>query len=120
MRYIGFSTGAVAFGDFRHALELVSPLKVNAVELSALRFNELEPLVDALDDLDLNQFSYVSFHAPSKFASTDESQIVKCLKRVADRRWPIVVHPDSLIDDAKWKPLEKFLCFENMDCTGSA
>jgi hypothetical protein len=58
MRIIGFSTGALARGDYRHALEMLSDKPVTAVELSALRQDELRPLVEDLDNLDLRRFRY--------------------------------------------------------------
>lgn len=42
----------------------------DAVEVSALRFEELEPLVGDLDCLPLKGYRYVSFHAPSAFNHT--------------------------------------------------
>jgi hypothetical protein len=65
MKCIGFSTGALARGDFRRALQMLSGKNVNAVELSALRQDELAPLVQQLGQLDLSRFQYISFHAPS-------------------------------------------------------
>ena len=53
MRPIGFSTGALAKGDFRRGLEILRRHKIEIVELSALRQPELEPLMSSLDDLDL-------------------------------------------------------------------
>ena len=53
MRPIGFSTGALALGDFRSALAMLVPHSVKAVELSALRDKELMPLMAALPSLDL-------------------------------------------------------------------
>src|SRR5580692_10690094 len=55
MKYIGFSTGALARGDFRRALQMLSGKKANAVELSALRQHELAPLVQQLEQLDLSR-----------------------------------------------------------------
>jgi hypothetical protein len=112
---IGFSTGAVAFGDFRLGLERLSPYKLYGVELSALRENELEPLIDALDELDLAPYKYISFHAPSRFDANAESRIVRLLRLVADHRWPIVCHPEAIIDANRWAELGSSLCFENMD-----
>jgi hypothetical protein len=43
-----------------------------AVELSALRQEELIPLVDELEHLDLSTFDYVSFHAPSSMERSFE------------------------------------------------
>ena len=54
----GFSTGAVAFGDFRLALDRLRPLALDAIELSALRKDELQPLIDALPNLNLDAYSY--------------------------------------------------------------
>ena len=76
MRPVGFSTGAVAKGDFRRALSLLREHDVDAVELSALRINELEPLVAAIPDLDLGPFSFVSVHAPSRFDRESELWVV--------------------------------------------
>jgi hypothetical protein len=59
MRCIGFSTGALARNDFRKALQMLAGKKVSAVELSALRQDELVPLVEQLDSLDLSPFKYV-------------------------------------------------------------
>jgi hypothetical protein len=53
MRTAGFSTGALARGDYRHALEMLSDKPVTAVELPALRQDELRPLVEDLDNLNL-------------------------------------------------------------------
>ena len=48
MRPIGFSTGALAYGDFRRGLDIVRENQLPVVELSALREPELEPLVASL------------------------------------------------------------------------
>lgn len=115
MTTIGFSTGAIALGDFRKAVGLLAELDVSAVELSALRVAELAPLIVALDDLDLCQFTYVSFHAPSRFSAAEEPLVIDQLAAVAARGWPIILHPDSLNRPKSWLPLEPHLCFENMD-----
>jgi len=115
MKCVGFSTGALAKGDFRLALHMLAHKNVCAVELSALRQDELLPLVDQLDDLDLSAFEYVSFHAPSSIASSFEEQALKALEQVAHRSWPIVVHPDAMHTPQKWVRLGDRLCIENMD-----
>jgi len=112
---IGFSTGAVAFGDFRLGLERLAPHQLYAIELSALRGHELAPLIDALHELNLGQYRYVSFHAPSRFDASDERRIVTLLQRIAELGWPIVCHPDAMHETALWTPLAPSLCFENMD-----
>ena len=65
MRPIGFSTGALAFGDFHAALNDLRDIKTAAVELSSLRDHEVAPLMQALPQLDLARYSYVSVHVPS-------------------------------------------------------
>lgn len=115
MRPIGFSTGAIAKGDFRSALTCLRMYGITIVELSALRFNELEPLVQALDNLDLTRFKFVSFHAPSRFSPNDEDFVVDRLKSVVARGIPVVVHPDVISKPAKWENISAGLLIENMD-----
>ena len=63
MRLIGFSTGALGRSDFRRALRMLAEKRVLAVQLSALRQDELIPLIEQLDDLDLREFKYKAFRA---------------------------------------------------------
>jgi hypothetical protein len=93
-RSIGFSTGALAGGDFQSALAWMGPTMADAVEVSALRFEELEPLVRDLDRLPVKRYHYVSFHVPSFFHREQEETIVGLLRPVFDRGCNIVVHPD--------------------------
>ncbi len=115
MRPIGFSTGALAYGDFRRGLAILEGGHTKSVELSALRENELVPLIAALDSLDLSRFSYISVHAPSKYEPAHERQITELLKRVANRGWPIVLHPDTVHDFSAWAVFRDLLFIENMD-----
>ena len=115
MREIGFSTGALARGDFRRALEMLAGKNVSAVELSALRQHELAPLVEELDRLDLSQFEYISFHAPSSMERAFEPIALGLLEQVGRRGWPIVVHPDAVYSLQDWARLGDRLCIENMD-----
>ena len=112
---IGFSTGSLASGDVLKGLRMAADSKSNAIELSALREEELAPLIRLLDDLELAQFTYVSFHAPSRLIHMTEQQVVGLLQTVANRDWPIVVHPDVIQDFSLWQTLGKHLCLENMD-----
>jgi hypothetical protein len=73
MRPIGFSTGALAYADFQRGLAMMRCKKLQALELSALRQDELVPLLDALVALDLSEFEYVSIHAPSQFVPDCET-----------------------------------------------
>lgn len=116
MRSIGFSTGALALGDFRCALTMLrSKPEVDAVELSALREQELIPLIEALPSLDLRHFRHVSFHAPSAMSGDFEAVATKRLEEVASRKWLIVVHPDVITKPDLWKCFGEQLCVENMD-----
>jgi hypothetical protein len=115
MRPIGFSTGALSYSDFRKALAILRCTGIEVVELSALRDVELAPLLAAIDSLDLSQFKYISVHAPSRFHPEDESGIVAALRRLAERGWPVIVHPDAIHEHARWRSLRGALCLENMD-----
>lgn len=114
---IGFSTGSIALDDVRHGLRLATHRDAKAVELSALREDELDPLLDSLDRLedDLKSFDYISFHAPSKRVRFSESELVDKLRKVADRGWAIIVHPDVINDFSLWRTLGRAVCIENMD-----
>jgi hypothetical protein len=98
MAYIGFSTGALMLGNFQEALRLLVGTSVTAVELSALRLPELPALINALPLLNLEQFDYVSVHAPS-----------------TPDRWPIILHPDTIHDPRKWEAFGSQLALENLD-----
>ncbi len=115
MRSIGFSTGALALGDFRRGLELLAGRGVRAVELSALRENELPGLMEALDKLDLSRFDHISVHAPSKLRSLKEAEAARLLMPCIERRWPVILHPDAIGDHAHWAPFGDLACIENMD-----
>ncbi len=115
MLRIGFSTGALALGDFRRALAMLATCDVSAVELSALRLNEMDSLLDAIPDLQLSRYKYISFHAPTNFLPTDEAELILKLQTIHDFGWPIIVHPDCIFDRDKWRPLSNLICFENMD-----
>jgi sugar phosphate isomerase/epimerase len=115
MRPIGFSTGALAKGDFSRAIRLLKHYRtLKAIELSALRDHELAPLVEAVPKLDLKSFDYVSFHAPSKLGDMDEVTAADLLLRLPEA-WAIVVHPDILRTTKVWTRFGGRLCVENMD-----
>jgi hypothetical protein len=114
MTKIGFSTGALALGDFKVGLNLVRGKEINAVELSALRVRELPELMEALPNLQLKQFSYVAIHAPSLFSAEEEDAIVAHLKQVPNE-YPIIVHPDTIHEYEKWGGFRDQLLIENMD-----
>lgn len=120
MRPIGFSTGAIAKGDFRGALDAMAPLHLPVVELSALRLHELPDLVEASGELNLTGYRHVSVHAPSNFLIKDEERVVSLLRGLADRGWLIVVHPDVIFTDALWIEFGNKLLIENNDRRKSA
>jgi hypothetical protein len=115
MRPIGFSTGALALGDFRKALKLMAGTNSTTVELSALRDHELRPLMSALRMLDLSAFAYVSIHVPSKFKSLPEAEVAAGLLPCIDLNIPLVIHPDAIRQPSCWAPFGRLLCIENMD-----
>lgn len=114
MRLIGFSTGALAYGDFEEGLCLLGKTKANAVELSALRQNELEPLVRRLDKLELQQFEHVSVHVPSSITPEFEKTMLGMIGSLPVG-WLLVTHPDVITMWDEWAALGARLCIENMD-----
>ena len=112
---IGFSTGALERGDFRRAVHWLQHKKIKSIELSALRLEELEPLVNSLASLPIQEFRYVSFHAPSSFPKESERHVVQMLKQIAKHDWNIIVHPDVIRRPALWKQFGRRLLIENMD-----
>lgn len=112
---IGFSTGALERGDYKAALSWLRKNKIDSVEISALRFSELEPLIHDLDELPVEDFKYVSFHAPSSFEAEQEDEVVALLDPVFKRGWNIVVHPDVIRKPALWQHFGGQLLIENMD-----
>lgn len=115
MHVYGFSTGALALGDFESGLDMLAGTSATAVELSALRDHELPGLVDRITNLELSGFEYVSIHAPSAFTQLSESACATLLSRCTDRGWPIVLHPDAIRNHRLWEPFGDLLCIENMD-----
>ena len=86
MRAIGFSTGALAYADFRLGLDMTRQAGCKVVELSALRQSEIFPMLDALNDLDLRQFTYVSMHAPSQLEPEMEASVAARLRSELSRQ----------------------------------
>lgn len=114
MRLIGFSTGALAKGDFYSGLQLQVG-NCTAVELSALREDEIDPLIEALPTLDLSSFEFVSIHAPSKRVKLSERELIEKLESIEDYVQGIVVHPDIIEDVSLWQSLGEKVTLENMD-----
>lgn len=115
METIGYSTGSLARADVRGALQLLEPLDVGALELSALRAHELGPLLEIISELLLDRYQNISVHAPSAFIAADEPGIAAALLPVARQGWLIVIHPDTIHDPGLWTPFGDRLAIENMD-----
>jgi hypothetical protein len=116
MAQIGFSTGALAKGDFLKGIEISRALGCSAIELSALRLSELEPLVAFAEDAEFRDFAHVSIHAPSRLDASLEKHVVALLLGLSTRRrWPVVLHPDCITEFSYWEPFEELLYIENMD-----
>ena len=113
----GFSTGALGRGDVKKALRVASGHATEAVEYSALRADELEPLVNLLLKQGAGDFRYVAVHAPSHFEPADEPRVVELLKSLLDNVavQNIVIHPDAIHDHGLWQQFGERLCVENMD-----
>jgi hypothetical protein len=116
METIGFSTGSLARGDVRAALELLQRHRTGCIELSALRVNELDPLLRCLPGLPLQAYRSISIHAPSAFSAAEERWIAGALLPVArSRGWLVILHPDTIHDHQQWLPFGDRLAMENMD-----
>lgn len=115
MRAFGFSTGALALGDFERGLDMLAGHAVTAIELSALRDHELPRLMQRLAELDLGRFEYVSIHAPSRLVDLREAEVAELLSPCVTRGWSVVVHPNVIGDASCWEPFGELLCIENMD-----
>jgi hypothetical protein len=115
MRPTGFSTGALTKGDFQTALSWLENTDSDAIELSALREEELPSLVAQLKRMNLRRFQYKSIHAPKSFERMSERAAVQMLVPFAKEGFRIILHPDAIKDVEAWKELGSALCLENMD-----
>lgn len=112
----GYSTGALAKGDFGAALSMLEEHDVNCVEVSALRMSEIDELLAALPTLPLGRYGEnVTVHAPSKFEPSEEERLVRKLTEHAARVDGFVVHSEAIHDAALWRPLGSKVLVENAD-----
>jgi endonuclease IV len=111
----GFSTGSIAPGDAMRGAFVMQQKEIHYIEISALREHEFEALLPQLNLFSSMNFTYISFHAPSRIQQMDEDKLVQLLGLVAEREWPVIVHPDIITDYQLWRKLGRFLCIENMD-----
>jgi hypothetical protein len=116
MPEIGFSTGALAKGEIAVGVRLARQLKVHAIELSALRVRELDNLLAFVATQDLTDFAYISVHAPTDYSAADEKHVAEVLGTMTiPRRWPVILHPDTVYNFEHWIPFGSYLYVENMD-----
>lgn len=112
---LGFSTGSLSPGDARRAVEMLRPYRTTAIEISALRFHELDETLALISTPALEEFQYVSFHVPSRLNGLSEVELLTRLEPVVLKRTPIVVHPDVIADWSAWRQLGELVVIENMD-----
>lgn len=115
MRSFGFSTGSIAMGNYKKAIDILDNLNLDAIELSALRENEIKSLTENLGKLNLDKYRFISFHAPSTFTMLSEEKILEYIQIVYEKGLFIVVHPDAISNFDKWRKFGNKLCIENMD-----
>jgi hypothetical protein len=116
MNSIGFSTGSIDKKNVCAAVERILQRNyTDAIELSALRLNELTPLAEAIPLLNLERFAHIAVHAPSAYEAGDEATVSTILHGFALRGWLVVLHPDVIIDYSCWSRFGDRLCIENMD-----
>ncbi|WP_052310533.1 hypothetical protein [Granulicella mallensis] len=83
---------------------MLAPHDPPCLELSALRMEEVAPLVEALPTLDLARYAYLSFHAPGRFTEEEEEEgLADLLFQQIPTAWPIIMHPDAIFDFGHWR-----------------
>lgn len=115
MRFIGFSTGALALGNWEEALCMLESSSATAIEFSTLREHEFLAVYDSLLKIDFSKYEFVSFHAPSELKKLTEEKLVEMLKPLLSKSWPVVVHPGIINNHSLWKDFGEYLHIENMD-----
>lgn len=115
MRTIGFSTGALALGDWQKALSMLEGSSATAIELSTLREHEFIEISGFLQDLEVPDYTFVSFHVPSELVTLSEKDVVRMLRPLVSKGWPIVIHPNIITEYSLWESFGDQLFIENMD-----
>jgi sugar phosphate isomerase/epimerase len=114
-RPFGFSTGSLDPHNPAEAIARAIRLGTRAIELSALRVDELTAISRAKREIDLSSFVWISLHAPSRYTAEIESRIADELSEISAGEHPVVVHPDAIHDFRLWTRFGKRLLIENMD-----
>lgn len=119
---VGASTGYMvdSRGDWPRLLEEASRVSSFAVELTALREDELPSLLAFLGGAPTLPFRYVSVHGPSKARRMPEPELVAQLAALPAFVNAIVLHPDQIDDPGLYAQLGGRLVIENMDSRKAA
>ncbi len=110
----GFSTGALEKGDYRKALQWMLQHQMQYVELSALRYDELEPLINDLDTLPVKNLNTKPILTLPVLSLEKRKHVVSLLEHISNG-WNIV-HPDVIYTPSRWRHFGRQLLPENMDC----
>ena len=102
-------------GDWIRQVEKAWAVSPFAIELSALSEPELPSLVEFLATGPNLPFRYISIHGPSKELGGDEERLVAALVSVAVYANAVVMHPDTIDQLDRFRPLGRKLLLENMD-----
>jgi hypothetical protein len=114
---VGASTGYMLAnrGDWLALVEEASRVSSFAVELTALREDELPALLRFLAEEPPLPFRYVSVHGPSKARQMREDELVSQLAGLPAFVDAVVLHPDQIEDPVLYGALGDRLLIENMD-----
>lgn len=114
---VGASTGYMVDqrGNWPALLDEASRVSSFAVELTALREDELPGLLKYLADAPALPFRYVSVHGPSKARKMPEEELVAVLAQLPPFVNAIVLHPDQIYEPQIYSRLGSRLVIENMD-----
>lgn len=114
---LGVSTGYMddLRGDWGAQIERARSFSPFAIELSALREDEVEGLERYLQSSPALPFRYLSVHGPSKERAMSERSLARRLERLSASAQAVVMHPDTIADPAPWRALGRKLVLENMD-----
>lgn len=114
---LGASTGYMddLRGDWAAQVRVASGISPFAIELSALSEPELPSLSRFLREGPNLPFRYISLHGPSKSLTGDEEALVEALVGLLGHVDAVVMHPDTIVDPALFRPLGSRLLIENMD-----
>ena len=88
---------------------------LRTIEVSALRIHEFESALSFLDEVELLDFDYVSFHLPSMLSVDEQGWVAKMIRRPWQKDLYFVAHPDAVSSFGVWRPFGERLVIENMD-----